>query len=263
VVGALETLARQDRAQELQALVIGKWCDYGECPSTGIIDAISDRRQHFLNLKAIFLGDITCAELKEPWIQNCDLGPLLRAFPCLECLRVRGGLGLRFVMREPHDSLRTLILESSGLSRAVLHDLASCSLPNLVHLELWLGAKARGWNGTVDDLRPFLDGSRFPKLRHLGLRNSEIADQLALVVVMAPIMRTLETLDLSYGNISDFGGRALMGIFWDLPLKKLILNHHYLSGDMLKSLHFDLKCKVFAANGKDSNCKQRGIFACD
>ena len=45
-------------------------------------------------LTALFLGEMTCEENEISWIQQGDVTPLLRAFPRLEVLRVRGGEGL-------------------------------------------------------------------------------------------------------------------------------------------------------------------------
>jgi hypothetical protein len=59
---------------------------------------------------------------------------------------------------------------------------------------------------------------------------------LAKAVAEAPVLSRIETLDLSLGNLSDKGGRALAA--WKLiaGLKNLDLRHHYLSNAMLKQL---------------------------
>ena len=48
-----------------------------------------------------------------------------------------------------------------------------------------------------------------PKLRHLGLKNSEIADEIAKAVAGSKILKQLETLDLSMGTLSDAGAASL------------------------------------------------------
>jgi len=72
------------------------------------------------------------------WIVNSDMGPLLAAYPRLQQLRVRGGQELAFGDLR-HDNLRTLIVETGGLSGEVLQQMAAARLPALTHLELWLG----------------------------------------------------------------------------------------------------------------------------
>jgi hypothetical protein len=129
-----------------------------------------------------------------------------------------------------------------------------------VHLELWLGARGHGWDGSIDDLFPILDAVRFPRLKYLGLRNSEIADDIARAVVQSPLIEKLNTLDLSLGNLSDAGGRSLWGLMWDLPLKQLNLSHHYLSLEMVRTLQNELRCKVVADQPKVECAGRRPVF---
>ncbi len=261
IIDALDSLSRHEQAPMLQSLVIGKWCDFGECSSAAIVEALAQHKSRLRGLAAIFLGDITTHEIKGTWIHNTDVSPLLYAYPNLEVLRVRGGRGLRFACVQPHYHLRALIIETCGMPRSVIADLYRCNFPNLVHLDLWLGAKKSGWDGSMDDLQELLDGSLFPSLKYLGLRNSEIADEIAWSIVNKPVLHRLDTLDLSNGNLSDRGGRALWGIMWDVPLNQLILNHHYMTPKTVRTLLMELRCKVLAEDAKYSNDSQRPIFA--
>lgn len=263
VIDYLDALVQHADAPKLRALVIGKWCNYGECSNAAIVESLIQHRDRLSGLVAVFLGDITSKEMETSWIQNCDLTPLLLAYPNLEVLRVRGGNGLRFSAMQPQHSLRALIVETSGMPRSLLSDVFSCPLPNLVHLELWLGAKNSGWGGSLEDIKPILEGSQFPALKYLGLRNSEIADEIAKAVVNTPILHRIDTLDLSNGNLSDSGGRGLWGIMWDVPLRQLILNHHYMSPKTVRTLQMELRCKVIADEGKNPNDKRRPIFAAE
>ena len=102
-------------------------------------------------------------------------------------------------------------------------------LPALEHLELWLGDGGYGWDGTVEDLQPLFSGELFPNLKSLGLRNSEIQDEVAIAISKAPILRQLEVLDLSMGTLGDLGGQALLDSPEVKNLRKLDLRHHYLS----------------------------------
>jgi len=261
VIEYLDELVQHADAPKLRALIIGKWCNYGECNNAAIVEAIIRHRERLSGLVALFLGDITSKEMETSWIQNSDLSGLLSAYPLLEVLRVRGGRGLRFSAMQPHYNLRALIVESSGMPRLLLNDVVALPLPNLVHLELWLGAKNAGWDGSLKDLQPLLEGSQFPVLTYLGLRNSEIADEVARAVVNTPILQRLDTLDLSNGNLSDYGGRGLWGIMWDVSLRQLILNHHYMSPKIVRTLQMELRCKVIAEDGKNPDDKRRPIFA--
>ena len=82
-------------------------------------------------------------------------------------------------------------------------------------------------------MQAFFDGVLFPNLRYLGLRNSEITDMIATAIASAPIMQSLETLDLSLGTLSDDGATALLNSPYVPRLAKLDIHHHYLSDEMV------------------------------
>ncbi len=126
-------------------------------------------------------------------------------------------------------------------------------------MELWLGVPNYGWDGGVEDLQPILGGGPFPKLKYLGLRNSEIIDDIVPVVVTAPVLRQLEVLDLSNGTMTDTGGRALLHLPADLPLRLLNLSHHYLTPEMVKQLKKKLKYQLNVSDGQDPNEEWRSV----
>jgi len=113
----------------------------------------------------------------QPPPSSLDIG----SASCLRCLRLRIGDG-PFRDAPVHEGLESLIVESGGLSHGFLRQLASARLPNLEHLELWLGDADYGFDGSADDLRPLLRAGRFPELRYLGLRNSDITDDVVRVL---------------------------------------------------------------------------------
>jgi hypothetical protein len=223
-------------AAEAPGIVIGMWSpDAGDADSGPIVASLAAARDKLPNLTAIFLGDIVREENEISWIQQCDVSPLLEAYPRLEHFRVRGGNGLR-LGRLRHDALRSLVIESGGLSSATVRDVAAARLPALEHLELWLGEENYGGDATVQDLRPILSGKEFPRLRYLGLRDSAIADEVAGEVANAPVLPQVRVLDLSLGNLSDKGAAALLNSPRVALLEKLDIHHHYVSEDMVKQL---------------------------
>jgi hypothetical protein len=159
-------------------------------------------------LRALFLGDIIVEENEISWIVQSDVSPLLDAFPALEELRVRGGQGLTLGAPR-HARLRSLAIETGGLDAGLVRSLAAADLPELEHLELWLGTTDYGGTVTVADLEPILSGRLFPKLRYLGLRDSEIADEVAAALASAPILERVRVLDLSLGTLGDAGAAAV------------------------------------------------------
>jgi hypothetical protein len=243
MIAYLDSVVQHHDAPQLEALVIGKWDSESGFSSAEIIQALAARRDRLSGLLAIFLGDITHEESEISRIQSSDVSPLLNAFGHLEVLRVRGGTGLQ-LSKARHESLRALIVETGGLPRSVIREICCCDFPNLVHLELWLGASMHGWDGRIEDLHPILDGQRFSRLRYLGLRHSEIADEIALALVNAPVLKQLRVLDLSSIRLSDAGGHALLRLPSNIPLGRLILRGHSLSDAIARKLDRQILCKV-------------------
>jgi len=89
----------------------------------------------------------------------------------------------------------------------------------------------------VADLEPLLDGQRFPKLHYLGLRDSDIADEIAAAAASAPILDRIRTLDLSLGTLGDEGAEALLASPAVARLAKLDIHHHYCSDAMVARLN--------------------------
>lgn len=96
-------------------------------------------------------------------------------------------------------------------------------------LDLWLGTSEYGGDADVSDLEPFFAGDRLPSLIRLGLRNSEIQDDVCRALASAPVVARLEDLDISMGVLTDDGATALLSGQPLTHLKKLDLHHNYLS----------------------------------
>ncbi|QMU78705.1 leucine-rich repeat domain-containing protein [Streptacidiphilus sp. PB12-B1b] len=217
------------------ALVLGAWGEDLYEDSLGPeLQRVIDLKDRFPALKAFFLADLISEENEISWIEQTDLAPLLVAYPELEVLGARGGHREFTPVR--HASLRTLRLESGGMSAAVVRGISDSELPALERLELWLGAEEYGADTTVADLAPLLSGVRFPRLRHLGLQDSDIEDAIAEAVAHAPVVPALETLALSMGVLTDAGAEALLSGQPLTHLKRLDLHHHFLSDGMVERL---------------------------
>jgi predicted DNA-binding WGR domain protein len=236
VIPHLEHFLATNAAPEATGLVIGAWHgDDSELSPAEVIEVLVKGKDRLARLAAIYIGDITSEENEMSWIHQCDLSPLLKAFPKLQLLRSRGGDGLE--LKSPqHENLRALALETGGLDVGVIRSVCMSNFPNLEYLELWLGTEEYGANHTVADLQPILSGRLFPKLKYLGLRNSEHADELAAVVVNSPLISRIETLDLSLGVLTDEAAKALLKLPPSPTLKKLNLHYNYFSADMIRQL---------------------------
>ena len=221
--------------ENLTALVVGDWGESFENDSTPLVEALVVASEKLPNLKALFIGDIASEQNEVSWIQQSDLSPLLAAFPNLEYFGARGGTNLQ--LGSPHhEKLRTIVIEAGGLAGAFVSDLLHAELPNLEHLELYLGTDEYGGTTTANDLRPLLDGKIFPKLRYLGLRDCDWADVLAQVVADSALVHRIETLDLSLGTLGDEGARALLDSEGVKKLKRLDLHYHFCTDEMQKKL---------------------------
>lgn len=215
-------------------LSIGTFGEHDSTPDS-LVEALVASRARLPNLKGLFIGDIISEENEISWIQQGDLSALFKAFPQLEHFRARGGNGL-VLGRIDHANLRSLVIETGGLPRSVVRDILASSLPALEHLEIYTGTENYGWDGTIDDFKPLFEKTLFPSLKRLGLRNSEIADDLAAAWSKSSAFPGLQVLDLSLGTLSDAGAVFLLESPLTKSLSGLDLHHHYLSAEMLVRL---------------------------
>lgn len=235
-----ESFVNDPLSGQVRALVIGPWSDEWDENSIEILELLIDNKNKLKSLKALFVGDITYEDCEISWIQQGNYENLLKAYPNLEELRIRGEAGLG---RTGHDNLKTLIIETGGLSTNCLEEISHCSFPNLTHLELWLGDENYGFNGNIDTIKTFLTTLCLPNLTYLGLKNSEIADEIASCLGNHAIIEQLDVLDLSLGTLTDKGGQALFNSGKIRSLKKLILRFHYMSDNMCKKLEsMEVQC---------------------
>jgi len=235
-MGRFEAFIATPQAPQVYGLVVGPWdLDSIAESSAPVIQAIAHAHDRVPNLRALFIGDIIYEECEISWINQSDMSPILRTYPALQHFGVRGGEGLS-LGKLNHAALRSLIIETGGLPAQVVQEVSDAHLPELTHLELWLGTDEYGGDATIDDLQPILSGELFPKLKYLGLRDSEMADQVAEAVALAPILAQIEELDLSMGNLSDLGAQSLLSSTTITKLRRLNLSHHYCSDEMVAKL---------------------------
>ncbi|MER7915552.1 MULTISPECIES: STM4015 family protein [unclassified Streptomyces] len=212
----------------IRAIIVGPWGEAYDNDSEPIVSRLVKDRERLTGLRAVFIGDLEMEEAEISWIEQTDVTPVLAAYPRLAELGIRGGSGLRFPAVR-HEGLRTLRFEAGGLPGEVVRGVAGSELPALEHLDMWLGVPEYGGDATVADLAPVLAGGGFPALRHLGLRNSEIQDEIAAAVASAPVVAQLASLDLSMGVLTDEGMTALLGGQPLTHLTRLDLHHNYVT----------------------------------
>ena len=126
----------------------------------------------------------------------------------------------------------------------MVQDICDSNLPNLEHLDLWLG-NIHGGGGHIEaeDVMPILNG-KFPKLKYLGLKNYDKQDELMKALNGTAVLKNLEVLDISMSVLTDEGAKALYDNDDLLRLKHINCRHHYIS----KEWRDKLKTK-FSAQG--------------
>ncbi len=229
----IEDLAMKPECRDITSLTIGSWGEAWENDPGCFMDTLIRYRDHFPNLRKLFIGDMSFEECEISWIMQCDLTPLLKAFPQLKSFYIQGSNGLRLPNLK-HEQLEELVIICGGLPREVLHDIRNAQLPELRKLELYLGVSDYGFDGSLEDIIPFMQPGLFPKLNYLGLKDSEIQDEIAIAISDAPILDQLHTLDLSLGTLSDKGAEALLLSERVKRLSFLNLRHHYMSDEMMR-----------------------------
>lgn len=107
-----------------------------------------------------------------------------------------------------HQSLRRLVIRSGALSPETAIAVGCAELPELTHLDLWLGDFEYQWDGHIRDLAPLLSGEGVPHMRHLRMC-TDITDEFAAALAGTPMLARLATLDLSGCCLTDAGAAAI------------------------------------------------------
>jgi hypothetical protein len=233
ILETLQAVANDPKANNLTALIIGCWEEAFDTTAQPLVDFLVEHKDTFSSLKALFVGEMTYEENEISWINQANYSQLWAAYPQLEHLQIRGMMDLN-LGQITHSTLETLIIETGGLDKSVVEQVSTASLPSLKKLELWLGTDGYGSDGSIDDVASLLEAGKFPLLVALGLKNSDIQDEIANAIALSPVLPQLTELDLSMGTLSDTGAKVLLENKDKFShLKSLNLAHHYLSDDMM------------------------------
>ncbi|MFD1989009.1 STM4015 family protein [Paenibacillus nicotianae] len=226
-----ELVSDPEACKAITSLIIGDWGAAYEDTMDDAIPALIAASPLLPNVKSLFIGDMSSEECEISWINQTNLGPLLSAYPQIESFTIQGSTELSL---EPlhHEKLHTLEIICGGLPKSVLQNVYNGHLPELTKLVLYLGVEDYGFDGSIEDILPFLNQNPFPKLTYLGLTNSEIQDEIAIAAADAPVLEQLDVLDLSNGTLSDKGAEVLIHSDAVKKLKHLNLNYHYMSDEM-------------------------------
>lgn len=175
----LEPLLNDLRLTELQALVVEANYNY-----PAIVQAICQKQDQLTHLQALQIADTyrryTTFGRSESLVS--EISKLLNTFPQLEVLHIYGSFGddraTEGCADLQHEHLKSLIIETADMTPTNLERLCSMHLPELEYLEIWFGRKSYYRWDLVALLQPILTAQPYPKLRYLGLCNSEDIEPL-------------------------------------------------------------------------------------
>ena len=188
IIENLKKFASDPKGGDVTELVMGAW-DLESGDNATLVATMIELAPMLANLEHIFWGDINYEESEMSWIENTELGEFINAYPNLKSITVRGGNSLGFKGLQ-HTNLEKIVVQTGGMGLNVLQDLIAADLPNIEHLELWLGVEDYGRSIEVTDLATILEGSAFPNLKYLGLCNTELANDIAVALKDAAILDT-------------------------------------------------------------------------
>ncbi|PRP94061.1 WGR domain protein [Enhygromyxa salina] len=160
------------------------------------------------HLHTLFVGDFHAEQQEISWVSHGDVSGIYAKAPALRTLRLRGadiGLG-----ELEHPTLARLEIESGGLPEASVASLAKAKLPELAHIEVWFGCEGYGGTTNIEALRPLFSTKTLPKLKHLGLQNSEMQDEIAIELAKSELLTQVESVDLSMGTMREPGAQAIL-----------------------------------------------------
>ncbi|MEH2441518.1 HEAT repeat domain-containing protein [Nostoc sp.] len=229
-------------------------------------DTLVKARELLTNLKAVLIGDncdLINIKYRESNINVTSIHPLLKAYPNLELLHIRGRMLEEDILKPElkivqvrnnhnnsnitikplkHENLKTLIVDADGISDSNISKVCNLNLPSLEYFELWLSRSDLS-NINIDNLAPVLSGESFPNLVYLAVRKCGNMSEVAQAIVNSPIMENLKILELTDGNISN--GGVLLNSPAINRLHTLDVSGNRLHKNTIEQLS-TLKCRVIA-----------------
>lgn len=241
VLANLEDVLKHDSCRLLQELVIGditpsRWIEYGP-----LVERLAELGPHTTILR-FQLGDLVRESLLPDGtlyierdisaIMLGDVEPLWSALPRLQELVLHGNHLELGVINAPQ--LRSLEICSSDIKDGNLSSIIRADLPALERLVLWLGDGEYGEANTLEAITELL-GKPMPSLRHFGLVNSELADDICRQLATSPLREQIRVLDLSMGTMTTDGALALAKTSFPV-LEKLIVTENYIDATGIEAL---------------------------
>lgn len=166
-------------------------------------------------------------------ISSTELGDLSKLYPRLAKLReLKIEMGSMELGVIDLPALRSLEIVTGGLKKTNLDSIRNASWPSLERLSLCIGESQNdyGCDVELEDVSKLLAEANLPHVRHLGLANSNLADQFVGELVRSKLLAQLKSLDLSRGTFGNQGARDIIENATAFKhLEEIDLTHNYVS----------------------------------
>lgn len=149
------------------------------------------------------------------WYSAGDLSKLWPAMPRLATLIVQSGSsesalsGGTTLGELALPNLRHFEFRTGGLESANCESIVAMRAPKLEFLDVWFGQPQYGNDCTLEHVQKLLARTDLPRLRHLGIMNCEIVDDVIPALAKSELLAQLTELDLSLGCMTETGVRAI------------------------------------------------------
>ncbi|XP_044267221.1 dynein regulatory complex subunit 5-like [Tribolium madens] len=165
-------------------------------------------------------------------------------------------------------NIRELQCSENSPNRIPLNAITS-GLENLTELSICFKQTYVGEKFTWDtvrvsskDIRLLAKGLEKCKLRCFRLKNSDIDDEKAVIILKSLLKHELETLDFSHCRIRDYGAVAISKFCLENSVSNLILTNNRIGAKGIESLSYVIcssACNLKSLNLKLNPISQRGV----
>lgn len=218
---ALAALIALPAAKFVRALRFGPFPGEEESNFQPLVEALEANPPP--HLEELILGDLGDWDIS--MTNTGAAGDAIAKLTTLKRLTLRAGQ-IGFASNLSMPALRELSIETGGLTLNNIKQIISLKAPNLERLSIWFGDENYGASGALKDVMPILNGTQFPKLKHLGIMNCTFVNEVVAALPKSKILKQLESLDLSMGCLSDASIDAMLAsnAFGHLQLLELTEN---------------------------------------
>lgn len=232
---AIEVI-NDEELPNLQKVIIGQYTPGYDTGIEPVLEYFIEHKDKLQHIQSFYFGDMSYEECEVSWIEQGNYEKFLKSFPNIKELTIKGSIELSFG-KLVHNNLEKLEIITGGLPKNVIEEITNASLPNLKSLVLYFGIEDYGFSGDIEDIKNLINNDSFPKLKELGLVNSEIQDDIVKEILESKLLMQLNILRLSYGTLTDKGGQLLLDNIDKLKhLELLDLEYNYLSEEMADKL---------------------------